>query len=180
MDLRHKAISRQNGMTLIEVLVSLVILAIGMLGIASMLMVSNKANNSSYAKQQAVQCVYDIFDRMRANSQAVISGSYNISNINNSGLPSQPSQPSALCTASICTPSQLATYDLWYWLSKDVTKLPGGSGSIVTSLSGVAGNTVITVTVQWDDSPAQNQVGSSSSVSSANPNWVQLQIQSQI
>ncbi|CEG58506.1 type IV pilus modification protein PilV [Legionella fallonii] len=171
---------RQKGMTLLEVLVTLVILAIGLLGLASMLMYSNKANNSSYAKQQAVQCAYDIFDRIRANYQSAINGSYNISNIGSNGLPATVSTPSTLCNVSACTPTQMATYDTWYWLTKDVAKLPNGSGSITSALSGATGNTVITVTIQWDDSQAQANLGASSTVSSNNANFVQLSIQSQL
>ena len=171
--------TRQKGMTLLEVLVTVVILAIGLLGIASMLMVANKANNSSYGKLQAVQCAYDIFDRIRANYQAAISGNYNVSNIGTNGSPTSVATPSVLCNSSACNPAQLASYDTWYWLTKEVAKLPSGSGSI-TSAPGGTGNTVITVTVQWDDSPAQNQLGASSSSSPTNPNYVQLSIQSQL
>ena len=180
MDVFGRHAVPHKGMTLIEVLVSLIIFAIGMLGIASMLMLSNKANNSSYSKQVAVQCVYDIFDKIRANSQAAINGSYNISNINSSGSPTIPSAPSVLCTSTVCTPAQLAAYDTWLWLSNDVTKLPNGSGSITSAPSGGAGNTLITVTVQWDDTPAQNQLGASSQASEANANLVQLRVQGQL
>ncbi|WP_298623628.1 type IV pilus modification protein PilV [uncultured Legionella sp.] len=171
--------TQQDGMTLLEVLVSVVILAVGLLGIASMLMLSNKANNSSYSKLQAVQAVYDIFDRIRANSQAAINGNYDISNIGSNGLPTAVSAPSVMCNTSTCTPAQMAAYDTWYWLTKDVSQLPNGSGSIATSLSGVAGNTLITVTIQWDDSLAQDKLGAASAASS-NTNFVQLSIQSQI
>lgn len=172
--------TKHSGMTLIEVLISLVIFAVGMLGLGSLLMVAHQSNNSSYAKQQAVQCIYNIFDRMRANSKAAIAGNYNASNINSSGSPTAPSTPAVLCSSSVCTPTQLAAYDLWYWLSSDVTKLPNGSGSVATSLSGAAGNTLITVTVQWDDSIAQNNGGASSKTSAVNPNMVQLSMQSQL
>ncbi|VEH30404.1 type IV pilus modification protein PilV [Legionella sainthelensi] len=94
---------RQKGLSLIEVLVAFVILAIGMLGIASMLILSSKANNSSYAKQQAVQCAYDIFDKMRANYQAAINGNYNISNINSMGTPTLPQH---LARYAICPHAQ--------------------------------------------------------------------------
>jgi type IV pilus assembly protein PilV len=166
-----------KGMTLIEVLISLVILAIGMLGIASMLLLSNKANNSSYTKQLAVQSVYDIFDKIRANYSAAVNGNYTVNNISNN--PTIPAQPSTLCDTSPCNPAQLATYDIWYWLAKDVAKLPNGSGSITTALSGVAGNTIITVTVQWNDSPAQNAVGSIAPLGTSS-GFVQLIVQSQI
>ncbi len=174
------AVNSQKGMTLLEVLVTLVILAVGLLGIASMLLFSNKANNSSYVKQQAVQSVYDIFDRIRANYQAAINGNYNISNIGSNGYPTSITAPSILCNVSACTPAQMAAYDTWHWLSRDVSKLPSGSGSITSASSGASGNTIITVTVQWDDSMAQANLGSSSTVSATNPNFVQLSIQSQL
>lgn len=172
---------RQQGNTLIEVLISFVMLGVGMLGIAGVLLLSHKANNSSYAKQQAVQSIYDIFDKMRSNYQAAISGSYNVSNINSNGSPTTPAAPAVMCDQSACTPTQLASYDTWYWLKYDVSSLPSGSGSIVTTAAGgTSKNTLITVTVQWDDSVAQNILGNSSTVSSVNPNYVQLSIQSQL
>lgn len=171
---------RFKGMTLIEVLVSIVVLAVGLLGIASMLMLSNKSNTSSYSKQQAVQAVYDIFDRIRANSSAAINGNYNVSNIGSGGMPTAVSSPGVMCNASVCTPSQLASYDTWYWLTKDVAKLPNGSGSVTTALAGAAGNTIITVTVQWDDTPAQASLGANSTASTTNANFVQITVQSQI
>ena len=178
MELPNKNMTYYAGMTLIEILVSLVILAIGMLGIASMLMVSNKTNSSSYTKQQAVQIVYDMFDRIRANSQVALTGSYNVSDIIASGAPTLPAAPSVLCTTSVCTPTQLAAYDTWYWLAVDVPRLPSGSGSVTTVLS-ATGNTVVTITVQWDDTPAQQLVGSSSAAGAVDANYVQLSIQSQ-
>jgi type IV pilus assembly protein PilV len=170
------SIDNDKGMTLLEVLVSLVIIAIGLLGIAAMLLLANKANNSSYAKQQAVQSVYNIFDRIRANYQAAINGNYSISNIGGNGYPTTLSPPSMMCNSTACNPSQLASYDTWYWLSNDVSRLPNGSGSITTA-TGAAG-TVITVTVQWDDSPAQNQVGAAGAIAPTNPNFVQFSVQS--
>lgn len=167
----------KSGMTLIEVLISLVILSLGMLGIASMLLLSNKANNSSYTKQQAVQCISDIFDRIRANYTAAINGNYTVNNI--STLPTAPTPPSTLCNVSSCTPTQLAAYDIWHWLANDVGKLPSGSGSITTAVSGVAGNTIITVTVQWNDSPAQSMLGTIAPAGTGT-GFVQLIIQSQI
>ncbi|KTD74297.1 type IV pilus modification protein PilV [Legionella tucsonensis] len=172
--------AQQKGMSLIEVLIAFVILAIGLLGIASMLIISSKANNSSYAKQAAVQCIYDIFEKIRANYQAAINGNYNISNINSSGTPTLPPSPGVMCNQSPCSSTQLAAYDTWYWLTYDVNKLPSGSGSITSSPApGAGGNTLITVTVQWDDSLAQNLVGASSAPA-PNPNYVQLIVQSQL
>lgn len=171
-----------RGNTLIEVLVSFAILGVGLLGIAGLLLISNKTNNSSYAKQQAVQCIYDIFDKIRTNQQAAIKGSYDISNISTSATPTIPNEPSTKCDATACTSDQMATWDTWYWLANDVSKLPSGSGSIVTSSnSGSAKNTLITITVQWDDSVAQKALETGTGqTSSGSTSFVQLSIQSQL
>lgn len=162
-----------RGFAMIEVLVTMVIMAVGMLGIASMLLLSHKASSSSYLKQQAMQTTYNIIDRMRANRQAAIDGSYNVNNLA-SGVPTLPSTPSPDCSSAACTPTQLATYDVWYWLARDVSLLPNGSASITTSVNG--GNTIVTVTLQWDDSPAQSKLGAAGDVSAMNASLVRYSI----
>lgn len=179
MNMGTKTFTNYKGMTLLEILISVVVLAVGMLGIASMLLVSNRANNSSYAKLQAVQAVYDMFDRIRANSKNAIAGSYNVNNIGSNGYPTSVSTPAVMCDASICTPGQLASYDVWYWLTKVVGALPSGSGSVTTALAGGAGNTVVTITVQWNDAQAQAALGSSST-QAPTANFVRFTVQSQI
>ncbi|EQD45716.1 type IV pilus modification protein PilV, partial [mine drainage metagenome] len=57
------------GFTLLEVLVAVVIVSLGMLGVAALLVTVHKADTSSYIQQQAVQTTYDMLDRMRANLQ---------------------------------------------------------------------------------------------------------------
>ena len=161
-----------HGFSLLEVLIALVVLAIGMLGIANMLLVAHKTNSSSYVKQQAVQSAYDIIDRIRANRQAAINGNYNVNNLVTTGSPSTPSAPSANCNTAICSSTQMAAYDSWFWLASDVTQLPNGCGAVTTAVSGVS--TLVTVTVQWDDSPTQKVLGASSSTP------VQLIIQSEL
>lgn len=164
----------QRGFFLLEVLITMMVMAIGLLGISAMLMLAHKASSSSYLKQKAVQSTYNIIDRIRANRQAAMNGSYTVSNLVSSGSPSYPSAPSADCGSVTCTDSQLATYDIWYWLVRDIGLLPKGSGSINTSVSG--GNTIVTITVQWDDSPAQFMLGAIGAVSSSNANIAQLSV----
>ena len=147
----------QRGFSLFEVLVALVILAVGMLGIARMLLIAHKSNSSNYIRQQAVQSAYNIIDHIRANRQAAISGNYIASNLVLTGTPNPPATPATNCASSICSSTQLASYDTWYWLTTDVAQLPNGCGAINTTVSGI--NTLITVTVQWDDSAAQAAIG---------------------
>ena len=161
-----------NGFSLFEVLVALVILALGMLGIAHMLLITHKSNSSNYLRQQAIQSAYDIIDRIHANRTTAINGNYNVSNLVLTGTPTAPSAPSTNCGVTTCTATQLASYDTWNWLSSDVAQLPNGCGSISTAVSGL--NTIVTVTVQWDDSPAQKALGTT------NPSPTQLTIQSEL
>lgn len=167
-------IKQTKGIALLEVLIALAIMAISMLGIAAMLVLAHKASSSSYLKQQAIQSIYNILDTIRANRQEAINGSYNINNLVTSGAPTIPSAPSANCTTSTCTTTQLAAYNTWYWLAYDVARLPNGCASITTTPTATSGNTLVTVTVQWDDSPAQRLVGATSTVSANNANLVQL------
>ena len=68
---------RQAGSTLIEILVTLVILAIGILGVFALQTSSLKSNQNSYLRTQATILSYDIMERIRANRQGVNNGSYN-------------------------------------------------------------------------------------------------------
>lgn len=67
----------QRGFTLIEVMISVLILAIGLLGVASMQTRSLQMNQSAQFSSQASILAYDIIDRMRANRGAALSGDYN-------------------------------------------------------------------------------------------------------
>ena len=162
----------QRGFSLFEVLIALVILALGMLGIAQMLLITHKSNSSNYIRQQAVQSAYDILDRIHANRSAALAGNYTASNLVLTGAPTAPAAPSTNCGTSICTSPQLATYDIWYWLATDVAQLPNGCGAVSSVVSGL--NTVVTVTVQWDDGPAQKALGTT------NPSPAQFVIKSEL
>jgi len=58
---------KHKGFTLIEVLVSMIVLAIGLLGLAGLQMSSLRNNLSAYHRSQATQLAYDMADRMRTN-----------------------------------------------------------------------------------------------------------------
>lgn len=169
---------RHAGFALLEVLIALVILAFGMIGIAGMLLVAHKANSSSYLKQQAVQSAYDIIDRVRTNSPAAVSGSYDVNNLlTGAVVPAAPAATPTNCSAVTCSVAQLAAYDVWYWLAKDLAQLPNGRGAIVTAAVATSNNTLVTVTVQWDDSPAQSTLGASTQTQGASANLAQFTVQ---
>jgi type IV pilus assembly protein PilV len=166
--LKHKLqfTSTQNaGFTLVEVLVSLVILAIGLLGIAKLMLFSSHSNDSAYLRSQATALAYEILDDMRANRQEALTvGTYNTA----AAVPA--AAPGALCVGvgSCTNTTQVALYDLYQWglhLTAPTGALPNGQGSVVTAT--VAGQTTATITVSWDDSAAQKtlNVGSATTQS---------------
>lgn len=126
---------KQNGFTLLEVLVTLVIVSFGLLGIAGVIANSIKVNQSSYARSQASWFANDIIDRMRANRIAaeVDSSPYNLA------LGASPSG------------TTIAATDLTQWRTALANTLPAGTGSIVI-LDGSSRK--VTVIVQWNDQRA--------------------------
>jgi type IV pilus assembly protein PilV len=152
---------RSRGFTLVEVLVSLVVLSVGLLGMAKLVLVSSHANDSAYMRSQASALAYDILDRMRANQAGALAGNYT------TALNAMPSAPtSCIGTGTACTPAQLASWDVYNWKQRMTTAsnlpgvfsgaLPSGTASIATS---AISPVTATIVVQWDDSAAQTAFG---------------------
>ncbi|MGH8279466.1 MAG: type IV pilus modification protein PilV [Gammaproteobacteria bacterium] len=139
------------GFSLLEVLIALVILSVGLLGIAAMLSTTLKSNDSAYMRSQATILAANIIDRMRANPQGVAGGDYNLS----MGAAAPGSVTVCTGTTADCTALTLAQYDLTQWLATLASPdngLPQGTGSITTTTLG--GVQQVTVTVQWNDTRA--------------------------
>lgn len=141
-----------HGFTLVEVLVALVVLSIGLLGMAKMVMVSSHSNDSAYLRSQATALGYQAMDSMRANLVAATTTPSGYVTALGAMPAAQPN-----CSA-YCDNPHLALSDV-YWWKQHLLSLPGGTGSITTSGSFPV---IATVVVQWDDSAAQgvfNPVG---------------------
>ncbi len=137
---------KSRGFTLIEVLVAVVILALGLLGLAGLQITSLRNSQSAYNRSQATQLAYDIADRMRANR--TVAGNYlSAALLPSAATCSSKDTPCSACaaTASACTAAELAEKDLFDWNIALTDTLPGGTGSITIS------GAVYTVTVNWDD-----------------------------
>lgn len=123
---------RNGGFTLIEVLVAVLILSIGLLGLAALQTTSLRSNHSSLLRSQATLLSYEIVDRMRANRNVALGGEYD----------------TAFGDAAPATPGTQAELDLANWKA-GVATLPGGEGAIARSVSGT--RTIFNVSVRWDD-----------------------------
>ena len=96
--------NQQNGFTLVEILISVVVLSIGLLGLAALQINMIRYNHSAQLRSIAISQANSMIDRMRANYSGVKAGYYN----NISGIPSAPS-------CSTCTSSETATKDANKW-----------------------------------------------------------------
>lgn len=67
---------RQQGATLIEVLIATVIISIGLLSVAALQTVALKSNQGSYFRSQATFLAYDLADRIRAAPDSALNGDY--------------------------------------------------------------------------------------------------------
>lgn len=131
---------KNTGFTLIEVLIAMVILAVGLLGLAGLQATSLRNNQSAYNRSQATQLAYDIADRMRANVSAA--NNY----VGTFMAPSAATAQADCSTVSTtCTPAKMAQNDLFQWNAAVSTTLPSGAGTIAQA------GTVFTVTINWDD-----------------------------
>src|SRR6202044_3725701 len=104
MNIRHASNGRAanrgagiEGFTLVEVMVSLVILSMGLLGIAKLVLFSAHSNDSAYLRSQATDLAYEILDNMRANPTAAAAGNYN------TPLSAAATAPPVICVSTVCS-----------------------------------------------------------------------------
>jgi type IV pilus assembly protein PilV len=122
-----------RGVSLIEVLVSVLILGIGMLGIAAMQATALSNSQSSIERTQAVLHTYSIFDAMRANRDAALTDAF--SPAGDTGL--------------MCAPpvgGNFAANTVRQWVTDIIASNQTGCGRIRN-----VGNGVFEITVQWND-----------------------------
>ncbi|MGC4008677.1 MAG: type IV pilus modification protein PilV [Pseudomonas sp.] len=137
---------QSSGFTLLEVMIAMLILAIGLLGMASLTLTSLQTNQGAYARTQATTLAYDIVERMRANRpQAEIASSpYSLT----SGAPADSAKN---CRDSSCTPSQMAAWDKAQWWADLQTSIPGATATI-TQISGRS----YQIRVSWNETSLTN------------------------
>lgn len=155
-DIRTAAPGRdsQHGFSLVEVLVALLVLSIGLLGLAALQTTSLQYNTESYFRTQATYFVYDIVDRMRLNSNGVADGgTYDVANTSavNTLLSNYATcrTSSCDCDNTSCDTAELATYDLGKWYDRMNAILPGAKDKPATI--DIDASKKVTITVHWQE-----------------------------
>lgn len=122
--------ARQEGVSLVEVLVAIVVLSIGLLGLAGLQASGMRVGQSSIHRSQAAQLAYDMVDRLRVNFPNA--SAYNLA------LNEPPP-----------TTDTIAARDLRDWRRR-LLSLPGGTGLVAVD------GTEVTIVIQWDDTRGAN------------------------
>ena len=174
MKMRLLSRQRQKGFSLVEVLVSVVIMSVGILGVAGLQVLSLQQNRSSLFRSEALMLGSDMLDRMRANPL-----------VNYAGFDFTDLPPSATsCEDDSCTPAQMKDFDIAWWrcsinrldaddddpfdicdtLGVTGSQLPGGQGEIAdvedeTNCSVEDGETC--VIVRWTEISSGDPIYSS-------------------
>lgn len=131
--------SNATGFTLIEVLVAVIVLAIGLLGLAGLQATSLRNNQSAYNRSQATQLASDMADKLRTN----VAGLNSYTSI----TPVSSATAKANClTTTGCTPDDLAENDLYEWNLAVTNTLPSGNGSLTRTFAGE-----YRINITWDD-----------------------------
>lgn len=140
---------RQRGFTLIEVLISTLVLVVGVLGVAAMQVTALKNLQSSGNHGVASMLANDIADRMWVNQDQALANAYN-----------HDKMPAAVpkdCAAEVCTEAEMAAYDIYDWqrqlqgyvTANDVSvpaMLPSGQGEVSLDVG-----TTYEIVIRWDD-----------------------------
>lgn len=136
-----QTISKQNGFSMIEVLVTLMIVATALLGTAGLQAYALKTSKGSEFRNRAIFLSADIVERMEANKTEAVAGSYAVA--------AGPGAVSTACdVTAACAGPALAAYDVSNWQAA-VATLPDGLGAIVLTAPG--NPATYTITLSWTD-----------------------------
>jgi len=136
----HRSCRIQAGFSLVEAMVSLVVISVGMIGIASLYGQGLGAGRTALYRTQAVNLAADMADRIRVNRLGA--AAYGAAAANNACDPSGGGGVD-------CTPAQMAAHDLFLWSQSVAQALPNGAGT-VTFLGGTTPPT-FTINVGWQE-----------------------------
>lgn len=136
---------QERGFSLLEVMIALLVLSIGLLGIAGLQVFSLKYNHQSYERTQATLLINEIVDRMRANRDAVSAGLYD-----NVPIGTAYSAYSGFGTCpTTCSATDLFNYDVYNW-----KKRLQDPGMLATGLGGIEfdpATGLFAITVSWTE-----------------------------
>jgi type IV pilus assembly protein PilV len=131
----------QRGFSMLEILITLFLLTMWLLASAGVQSSSLQFTKAAAFRTQPVYLATELAERMQANKSAAVAGSY--------AYGGGTISSSTDCTTSLCSASDLATFDLAEWSGRVTTALPNATVSITSA--GVANPITYTIIVSWTD-----------------------------
>lgn len=147
--MRTTPVNDQRGFSLIEALVAFLILSIGMLGIASLQVLSLKAGHTAGIRTVAVFKVEEILERIRNNP--VLVASYVV---DAAGTGTESGCNDYGGTLNSCTSAEMVLDDIYYWKQGLMESLPTsatGTIDVVVPVPGTQPLADVTVTINWKE-----------------------------
>ena len=126
-----RVLSRQRGVSLIEVLMAVLIFSVGLVGLAGLLVMATRSNHAAYLRTQVTFLAGNMADRMRANPAGVWSGAYDAASY------SAISGSTTCDKGTACNAASVATRDQQEWSRMLATLLPGADAAIACDRSSV-------------------------------------------
>ena len=162
--LSHSSSKAQQGVTLIEILVTMLIMAIGLLGTAGLQLAATRYQQTAQIRSQAIIQAQFIAEKIKANNNAVIAPANGASTYlapdayAAATLAALPVDPGCGTGISLCTAAQSAVKDMRDW-RLSLQALPGGRGSILAVTAGTATDPATRqIVVMWQEKQ-QYEVG---------------------
>lgn len=132
-----KSSKQQNGFSLVEVLIALIIMSVGMLGIATLFVQSMQAGRTSMFRHHAVTLAGDVADRIRANPRAGIA------------YQGMGADNGCIATGNDCNELAMAANDIFLWDQQVAESLP--NGAITVTFNNAVIPPEYTIRVDWDE-----------------------------
>jgi len=144
----------QRGFSLIEVLVAVLVVAIGLVGLAGMQLVGLKGNQQSFSKNQAAHHTQALLERMRGNPPGVFANAYVV----DTSTLNCAAASAVNCTAatSSCDSKQIAKYDIYQAFCGSKNTSSGGikrdlSNAKLVIACPVDCTTGVTIDISWSE-----------------------------
>jgi type IV pilus assembly protein PilV len=148
--------SSARGLSLIETLVTIVVISVGMLGIAALYIESLKAGQTAVLRTRAVALAADMADRIRTNQAG--GATYDVGPDAVGVVPPNACADTAVTPAQNCTPSELALHDIWQWktlvgntVDEQLQRLGLPSATAAIDRNPATVPVTYTITITWAD-----------------------------
>lgn len=145
----------QRGISMIEILVTMLIISVAMLGAVGLQMQALRMNQGGQFRSQAVFLAGDLAERIEANKDAAIAGSYVVT------VPTAATAVAAAakdCKTVTCTGTELAADDLYEWGTALRSVLPQSTWSVTQTTTG--NPSTYTIVINWIDRVANTTYAS--------------------